>query len=315
MFKRKISRIDSLQMLASDVGENWWKDLLRLWSPSGMDAGMDGLRLAIRENYLNFYHRGQSVAQVAFDRAGMPYVSVHLKYLGVEVDGYAKLKDHFFIFGKDSIPFKQGKSFLEIIEKSKMFAGKEKFFVDKAVAQNESVIDLEISLPRLGDQGGAPRMDLALLEQGYSAGQVKLVFWEAKTIDDTRLRAKNPDDAEVHEQLEKYVTFMSNSERRSDVAKAYREYCILLVKLASMAPKDKPVTLSSLILSVAQHGKNVELIVEEQPRLVIFEGDTENKSKKCHIQRANGWPKYRQSLLARWKLTEFAGNTPYKLSK
>lgn len=56
IFKRRISTagLKALHAMANDAGENWWKDLLSLWRPSGQPCGKDGLRLAIRDSYLNF---------------------------------------------------------------------------------------------------------------------------------------------------------------------------------------------------------------------------------------------------------------------
>ena len=47
----------ALACLAAEGG-NWWADLLALWSPGGSP---EGLRLGLRNGYLNFYSRGQLV--------------------------------------------------------------------------------------------------------------------------------------------------------------------------------------------------------------------------------------------------------------
>jgi hypothetical protein len=73
--------LESLRQLTSESGENWWKDLISVWKPSGSVARVSGLRLALRHNYLNFYSRGQSVARVGFSRACQPYVETHVKYV------------------------------------------------------------------------------------------------------------------------------------------------------------------------------------------------------------------------------------------
>jgi len=313
-FQRRLNRIDRLRALASADSENWWKELLRLWQPSGTDAGPYGLRLAIRDNYLNFYHRGQSVARVAFDRSGNPYASLHLKYLGVNADDYARLANGLFSSPllELSIPFEEGKTFHGIIERTRKWAGPEKNFVDRAVAQNESVVDLEIGLPRIpGEIGGAPRMDLALLEQGAKEHHVKLVFCEAKTIDDDRLRSTRPEEAEVHGQLEKYIRYMDRNDYRTQVAAAYREHCKLLVALAAMVPGDKPISLSPLIQTAALNGSN--LSVEQMPRLVIFEGQTESKGESCFVKRVKTWEIYHQSL-NRWQPKLFTDGLRYTLT-
>jgi hypothetical protein len=319
-FKRRLDRIERLKSLATSSEENWWKELLRFWRPSGTDAGTHGLRLAIRDNYLNFYRRGQSVARVAFDQNGDPYASVHLKYLDPKgnAEGYARLKGGVFSCqGRDfSEDYEPEKSFLKIIENTLEWGGREKYFVDLAVAHNDSVIDLEIGLPRLdGAEGGAPRMDLALLEPSGPDGQVKVVFWEAKTIDDGRLRASDPSKVEVHKQLNKYVDFMNGENQennRQRVIEAYRAYCRLLIELSEMVPQENPVTLSPLVKQAAR--ADSDLVVEELPRLVIFEGQTENKGEICHVKRVSTWDKTHFPRLSNWLPKVFTDGNNYRLT-
>jgi hypothetical protein len=65
LFGRRFDRVDVLENVLSRQS-HWWKDLLTLWRPSGQPTKEDyGLRLAIRDGYMNFYRRGQSVARVA----------------------------------------------------------------------------------------------------------------------------------------------------------------------------------------------------------------------------------------------------------
>lgn len=317
-FKRRLDRIERLKSLATSSDENWWKELLRFWRPSGTDAGSHGLRLAIRDNYLNFYRRGQSVARVAFDRNGDPYASVHLKYLnaiGKDADGYARLVDGVFSCPEKNFSnnYQSRESFPKIIEKTREWGGREKHFVDLAFAHNDSVIDLEIGLPRLdGAEGGSPRMDLALLEQSSPDGQVKVVFWEAKTIDDGRLRASDPSNVEVHDQLEKYVTFMDDDRNRQGVAEAYRAYCRLLIELSEMVPQENPVTLSPLVKQAAR--ADSDLVVEKRPRLVIFEGQTESKGEICHVKRVSTWDKTHFPRLSKWLPKVFTDGNNYRLT-
>jgi hypothetical protein len=89
----------TLQSLHDAKTDNWWKDLLSLWVPSGVQAGMHGLRLAIRDGYLNFYRRGQSVARVSFGavNAGKTEarMTIHAKYVWADFKDqkYAQLID------------------------------------------------------------------------------------------------------------------------------------------------------------------------------------------------------------------------------
>lgn len=77
-FGRRFPLTTFSQLSNPATPDNWWKDLLRRWRPSGSPAHDGGLRLAIRNNCLNFYRHGQSVAEVGgVNRA---YARVHIKY-------------------------------------------------------------------------------------------------------------------------------------------------------------------------------------------------------------------------------------------
>ena len=69
--------------------------------------------------------------------------------------------------------------------------GKEKQFVDLIVARNPDTIELEMALPAYSvdpKERIAPRMDLVALE---SVGdRWRIVFWEAKLVDDARARCR-----------------------------------------------------------------------------------------------------------------------------
>ena len=57
----------------------WWPDLLSSWAPSG-SPGV--LRLAIRNGYMNFYSKGQSIARIDFDgHSASPTMHIHEKYV------------------------------------------------------------------------------------------------------------------------------------------------------------------------------------------------------------------------------------------
>ena len=68
--------------------------------------------------------------------------------------------------------------------------GDEKHFVDLVVARNPDAIDLEMALPAYSlvpEERIAPRMDLVALEP--VGNRWRIVFWEAKLVDDARARS------------------------------------------------------------------------------------------------------------------------------
>ncbi len=272
----------------------WWKDLLSLWRPSGVDAGVHGLRLAVRNNYMNFYRRGQSVARVEIDSKGVPTATTHFKYVCNKNDvpkgqEYVKLKSKDILrggkFWKQYEEIEDLKGWIAAIDKG--YTGEEKRFVDQLVAANPSVIDLEMGLPAWGDEKSAPRIDLVAIEGG------KVVFWEAKLVMDGRLRCRadlDPDKKpEVLKQLAKYRLFLNHEKEGAKhvklVASAYQDAAKLLMTLRSMADKlGEKHTLGTDIYAAVSG-----LDVDPEPCLVI-DNRTNSTSWPCHeakLDRAN----------------------------
>lgn len=331
-FERKLSgdRMERLRRLADAPGANWWKDLLEKWRLPGQASGDDGLRLAVRANYLNFYRRGQSVARVGFDSGGHPYSDVHVKYLLapdrigkdgpslVDPDSYARIQGESFRVKPRSGPeFAVTKPLKAIIAASEAWTGREKYMVDRIVAETQSVLDLEIALPRaMGEEDGAPRMDLAALEEDRSHKQIRLVFWEAKLIDDDRLRASDPEKAEVNAQLGTYERYMGSdlpgknfaNEYRRNVTDEYRRCCQLIVELGRMAGRD--AVLSALIQRVAA---GEDFSVDPSPRLVLLEGESQRRLERCEVKRGARWDVYGDALAKKWK-THYVASGGYSLA-
>jgi hypothetical protein len=79
-FQRCLKGWEAFLKAARSNEPHWFKDLLSLWRPSGHASGKAGLRVAIRNDYLNFYRLGQSVARVACV-SGELIAEVHYKYV------------------------------------------------------------------------------------------------------------------------------------------------------------------------------------------------------------------------------------------
>lgn len=231
-----------------------------------------------------------------------------MKYLGVtnapKGQEYARLQGGVFVSKAmtEETSFCAGSTIEKIVSKTKEYAGTEKHFVDIAFADNPNAVDLEICLPKQQEQNGAPRMDLAILEKNPTGGQIELVFWEAKTIDDNRLASTGP-RPEVVEQLEKYEKMMTSPTARDNVAEQYKRTCALLLRLSEMARHcENEVTLSELVTEVAK--PKTVLTVDPKPRLAIFEGSIRidgGPSKKVDVKRVSTWPEHQR------KLTEVCG--------
>lgn len=286
----------SLAELASSETDNWWKDLLALWGPSGTGKAERPLRLTIRDNYLNFYFRGQSVARVAFDGQDRPFVDVHVKYAfaGATEQTYARLTDQAFVdrSSGQTAPYAGAATLWQWMARAAGWEGAEKSEVERIVADNGAVIDLEMGLPAHGDRKSALRMDLIALEQ--TQDQVGIVFWEAKRITDARLRAGPGGVPEVIAQIEAYRAYLADEDRRAAVIEAYGDTCRLLIDFARWAGRGGgPLVLDPLIHQAAKAPE--ALVLDVTPRLVILGAEEQ--------LAAPGW----QSHLAR--LTKHHGVT------
>lgn len=250
-FGRAFPGIEVLSGLSANGAPHWWNDLLTLWAPAGTPAGATGLRLAVRNGYLNFYRTGQSVARVEVV-SGVPRLTVHAKYvLGPQVttQTYLTLQGSRWATAGAEPPPYQGierlKSWIGRIDGSdeaKRYAGDEKCVVDAMVGDpaNADVIDLEMGLPawpREGDSKGAPRMDLVVLSP--SADRPRVDFWEVKLASDGRVRSRTPviaaQSPKVLKQLDDYRQFLADPGRMACVAAGYRTAAGLMLRFQAMA--------------------------------------------------------------------------------
>lgn len=242
------------------------------------------LRIGIRAGYLSLYVRGQSVARV-YQLGGTTRLAVHPVYVaGHKRNAFrsSDLDKRTATFDSDRVSASQIDSWIEIAE---TYAGSEKAFVDDLVAHNAGALDLEMGLPANTAERTAPRMDLVLAQQG------SLVFWEAKCSDNSELRSRSaykesPDGAyargiRVIHQLRKYGAWMEadDCERKSEVARAYREVASVLTDLAERfeAPGEDARAVWREIAS------GPELQVTLPPGLVIGNYDALVQGRDAHF--------------------------------
>jgi hypothetical protein len=281
------NNLASLRHLAEKPGTNWWKDLLKLWRPSGLTAGDHGLRLAVRNNYLNLYRRGQSVACVRFSKAHEPYVRTHVKYAFPEGTGqhYVKMRNGTNIRDPkthEPLSYEGASTLRTWIERADKHKGPEKTCVDELIATNPSIIDVEMGLPASGDRKTAQRMDCVALER--EGDGIRIVFWEAKMIDDARLRSESM--PEVTCQLKIYRNYLAVDDHARSVENAYQTVCQLLKDMHDMAAhfSDQPA-LDPLVIAASKESSLLK--VDPTPRLVIFGGKQYQKKGNwdIHLKR------------------------------
>jgi hypothetical protein len=241
---------------------------------------------------MNFYAKGQSVGRINPGRKGSnPTLEIHQKYLsgggkGAETDRgqrYEKLsQDEGWHEGKGRSRWQSG-MLRAWIRRAETYAGDEKKHIDELIGGSPKIIDLEMGLPAYDARRIAPRMDIVALEEVGDAA--RLVFWEAKMENDSRLRSEAV--PEVFQQIANYVEYLSDEKRREAVGQAYRRNCELLVRLGEMVPSSSSCpALDPLVVKVATGA--VPLEVDVTPRLVIFE--TGRKRDDC------AWKKHLEEL-------------------
>jgi hypothetical protein len=248
---------------------SWWADVLN--DPK--------LFVAVREEYLNVYWRGQSLFLV---KPG-PKVTTHVKFLvDPELDDQVPLVEGEFKIGelqeRGFVSLYEGPKTLTKMKKAAgLFSGLEKTGCHEIEVNNPEVIDCEIafggtvSLGDGGDKKGAPRADLASLERG-NGEDARLVFWEAKHYSNPELRAEDGRLVPVCDQVKRYKKYLSDN--RKAVVDSYTKVAANLASIRDMGLR-RP--LSPLINEVGSGKRSLTLDAEPKVGLVIFGFDQAEK--------------------------------------
>lgn len=253
--------LNRLRTLSEPGASNWWAHLLSHWCPAGSESGQSGLRLAIRNGYLNFYRRGQSVAKVSFTPTGVPACSLHSKYVWPEDTGDYVVLDDAGVRGRPDVRYSED-ALLSWIQNADQKSDDEKRFVDRLVANNPNAIDVEMGLPGL-----AKRIDLVTLYK--SEGEPHVAFWEVKLRRNGELKSRSA-TPKVLSQLANYREFLSSPSRHEEIREATTEACWLLRELHRMAARRTTMPpLGPLIESIAE--SRTSATPDDYARLAIYD--------------------------------------------
>lgn len=283
-FKRGLSKelTKVLDDLAADPGKNWWKEVL----------DNKELLLAVRGGYLNAYAQGQSIFKIGaengtgLDTEGNPEVSIHYKYLlepsfpGKE---YIRFTSKSFLVEPCKVictNYKSDWTLDRLINAASPYTSEEKKGVHVIARKNPTVVDLEIAFTQTGEaeeDAKALRIDLAALHEDGDS-KAKLVFYEAKRADDSRLRARPGGEPEVIKQMQSYNKFLRTSV--SDIARAYKDVCATLVKLCTRSSR----LASQIIREVGAESPKRTLSVDPVARLLVFGFDRDQKKGDLFIR-------------------------------
>ena len=215
------------------------RDLLH--GPSGTvlracrDAELD---VRLRDNYLNLYFRGRSLAKIGGRRRGPATLKIHHKYVVAN-----RIGDRIGRRSKNYCEFDVDVAFAEVyaahldtmITRARQYAGSEEDMELRLLERNDSTatvccFDRQVQVP-----GTRRTLDLV----GLLAGRVPtLVAVEVKRYPDPRIQ-------EVPQQLHEYLEILDPTHEglRADVARSYRTVCEQLRKLGLPAPDPKRITV------------------------------------------------------------------------
>ncbi len=261
-FQRGLDQIfvDRLNMEYNKDG--WWKKI----------ADHKKLTIAIRNNYLNVYHQGNSILVIKFDKDKL-ISQTHYKYLlsPSEKSPYitwdnGKLGDDFKLPFINSLSKTQ-----ELIAASIPYAGEEKEGVDTIICTNPNVVDVEIALTDENEEGikSAKRIDLAIFQEMDNG--VELRFFEAKHFNNKELRAKNG-DAPVLRQIGRYEELIQQC--KDNLLNSYLKIAKNLVDLNGDSISPAKRDICKKVITLGSKG----IAISNQPRLIVFGFDMDQKN-------------------------------------
>jgi len=246
----RFQRSFDIHILAAHRKNSGLAALLERWVLPGQDAAAYGLRLAVRNGYLNLYVKGQSVGKLRLVR-GLPCLRLHSKYKSLLGNGSShgsRPGPTYDVVNASELAMAGPDTIDAWIRTAETYAGDEKRFVDDLVAVTPGTIDLEMGLPAdmhsVMKERTAPRMDL-VVAQG-----TEIAFWEAKCAVNGELRGDAPytelpdggygEGPHVLWQLRRYQRWMNRHYRVVQVREAYLEATRILLGLAEMFGKRGP---------------------------------------------------------------------------
>ena len=260
---------------------NWWYELL---NANDLRKKRKAFFLAIRNQSINIYYKGNSIVKVTFDKNAIR-CKTHYKYL-LEPEGnvYIDSEQGKIKFGENISRFfqKDLTSPNSLIKASSPYAGPEKIGVHTIIQRNENIIDTEISFkrddekeheeeidyPEVGDmtsgQKKSKRNQIDFLAIHHEKGKGVLRFYEAKHFNNPEIRSKG--EPEIIKQLGRYDK--SLLQYKKNIIDGYKNVIGNLIKIKGI-PKTKIQFLKQTL--------EMELKLDLNPTLIIFGFDDDQK--------------------------------------
>ena len=251
--------------------------------------------IAIRDNYVNAYYCGCSLAKLSWRAQDKSIVGqIHYKYL-LRPSGPNEYVD--VVDGKANLPgnmdtwFLRDLSDVDSLKKAVLpYSGDEKEGVHDILKANANIIDVEVAFGKGEHDSGALRLDFAALRCAgrrpgaaqHTSGGAKLVFFEAKHFGNKALRAQHGSKPDVVKQMD---TYSRKLKENCDAVKCgYRRVCHGLLSLCGVAQRYEQHRC--LLRHVAD---GLPLEVDTEPVLVVLGFDADQKDGKV-------WRPHRERL-------------------
>ena len=231
------------------------------------------LFIAIRNEYLNVYYKGQSVCRLYYKN--IIRGATHKKYLGINEPGYFYSENGKFLDEKSKI-----KSLAEIIQLKvniNKYVGKEK---DKSYTEiinyEKCILDVEIAFvrptvvkPHKKSEYEISSIDYVALEQD-SDDEPILVFYEAKHLTNSEIRSRS--EPKVIGQIKRYKQALKD--HNDEIIRSYKLVTKNLLDLHILNKRN-------------YKGTDIQmnyLRIDPEPRLIIF-GNNQNLVNDKHLKK------------------------------
>lgn len=264
---RNTAFLDALNLLRKDSASFWSK----------MVADKD-LFIAIRKESINVYYQGNSLVRITYENKKIK-CSTHYKFvINPEFKNtYFESDDNLFLIPQLNGLIVSSVKEIELIKRAiNVYSGQEKSGVHTISKIASNVLDVEIALEKdnqlvVNGRKSSDRIDFLRVEEVNQ--QLKMVFYEAKDYTNKETRAKGIADPPVIKQLDKYN--ISLNKHAADILASYKLVCENLQYLDLIGNR-------KLIVKVAN---GTSLIIDYEPRLVIFGFDQDQKGGKIWKSR------------------------------
>ncbi len=243
-FSRGIKKelfIQALNELRKDKDSFWFK----------FTADND-IVIAIRDNYLNVYYKGQSVGKIEFVK-GKICGNIHNKYVGIAATGYTIFNETGCITNKLST-IKNLSELDALKKKIENHVGKEKMqSYSKVITNKDAILDVEVSIVEKLVENPIKRGDYKISSIDYVELEKDgtLVFFEAKHIENPEIKSRTI--PKVIEQIKRYERVLDL--RKEEIIESY-----------NLVLKNKV----DLGLCDNKFLNNTKLKINSKPNLIIF---------------------------------------------